>query len=156
MTFVGLTKSVTTYPLDDRTVGYYAMPRTLCTKEPGAERGKLLGYDVVKVTRELKLATGEVMRIENWQAPALNCFTLAEAATKGPADGPQLRTTKEVVAIFEGDPSPSLFETPTGYTERSPSQATAEWTRLFPGQSSCCDESMPKLDDAYMSHQVNR
>jgi len=153
---VEATESLITHPLRAETVAKYRRAPTACTSDPTAEHSKILGYDVVRVKREWHVA-GRFTLVDKWVAPALNCFALKSTSTGGaegePASYPYVQ---EVLFVLPGEPSPSLFEIPVGYVERSPSEMNAEFERRFPGHSIFPPTTAEHLDGIYQKNQQNR
>ncbi|MCW5980709.1 MAG: hypothetical protein KIT09_21695 [Bryobacteraceae bacterium] len=146
----GITESTTTYEL---TAGELAQARNAARacSEAGGERGRALGFEVVKITEDL--AQGSLARIENWLAPELDCYALRSKAYVRSADG-SLRLTQEMQArwVQVGAPDESLFAIPANYTERSPSAVARELERRFPGLA-CADCPANPADAAYQERR---
>lgn len=116
----GLTDSITTYPLS---IDRIQAERTgfNCTAPLSAERGKILGFDVIKSVNEVK-GPNVVRRIEQWRAPGLRCFLMRERLYGGPSEAElKLQASKEVTSIKQAEPPSELFEIPPTYKERSTS-----------------------------------
>lgn len=142
-----LTESTTTYPIrsDDYLLRFTRRPAR-CTDDPNPERGTILGYEVVKVTRRIEDAN--IVTIEEWVAPALDCYPLRSVTSLRAKDGtPGPRNEHEVVVVIPGEPEASLFEVPSNYTERSPSQVMSEWARRRGVQA--VSPAASALDEAY-------
>jgi hypothetical protein len=123
------TESLIGYPLSDGDTTFYrSWPKSECTGHPELERSTYLGYEVRKAEKEL----GEGTHLELLMAPALDCFALQESWTLPPADGVKHRASREAVYIMEGEPAAALFNIPTTYVERTPSQVAAEFARRYP------------------------
>lgn len=151
-----VSESLTTYPLSAGAAAEFGRAKTRCTDESSEAGEKLLGYETVKVRKEIRTGAGLVFRGEEWQAPGLNCFRLRETATLGPLEGAASRTTREVLFVIEGEPAASLFEIPSTYAERSPAQVYAEWERRFPGHRPAPADTTNKLDEVYHARQRSR
>ena len=91
--------------------------------------GTILGYRVVKKIDTTPI-DGRLSRYEEWVAPELNChlLRLADIDVTDP-NAPVIRTQVEVVEIIPGEPDGSMFETPSGFTERSPEDIEREVAR---------------------------
>ena len=91
--------------------------------------GTILGYRVVKKIETTPI-DGGLSRYEEWVAPELNCFTL-RSIDRDVTDptAPVIRTQLEVVEIIPGEPDGGMFETPSGFTERSPEDIEWETAR---------------------------
>jgi len=150
------TESLTTYPLSDSAVAFYrSWPKSECAGKQGLERSNILGYDVLKVPRDLPGPPGTTTHLEAWEAPALDCFQLSEYWTMTSNGQLTDRIVREAVAIAEGGPSAASFEPPPGYTERAPSEVSAEHARRFGGQPAFSEPSATELDKAYQSSRTS-
>jgi len=152
------TQSMSSFPLPERHVAtYLSKPVMDCMEKPGAEHTTLLGYDALK-TREPGGPPESQDLIETWMAPALGCFPLREeytypAATLG---GGALRVVKQAVFVIPGEPSASLYEIPSTYTERSPGEVNAEFERRFPGRHAFPEKTVRILDQRYADARQQR
>lgn len=145
------TESVTTYPLLEEAVRRFVVKPSSCGEEPSAERSELVGYPAVKT-----LTGNHVSRDESWVALTLDCYPLYNKSSLLGEDGAILaETITEALVITPGEPDPTLFEVPSHYLERSPSEVFVEAERLT-GESQCCEGTGPVLDEAYYRHQQNR
>jgi hypothetical protein len=131
-----ITRSVTTTYLSDPSAAKLQQKPTSCTEDPNPEHSTLLGYDVLKVVDKVPSDSGKMVpiriRTESWVSPELDCLALKRSVyvTK---DGPEVLTNlHEITNLVVGDPDPSLFAVPAGYTERSPSAVMSEYNRLHP------------------------
>jgi len=95
-----------------------ARARQLRCGPENAVRSVFEGYEVVWTQKKMTVGGTETVDHEFWKAPALGCQTLHAVTRK---DG---RVIQETFArnIRIGEPDPSIFEVPTGYTEMSPLQ----------------------------------
>lgn len=94
--------------------------------EGGAANARLLGFPVVKKTRTSGARAQQTMTVEEWVAPGLDCLPLKVSAVLQEADGRVVsRATQEVTRVRVGEPDATLFEVPSGLTERSPSEVMA-------------------------------
>lgn len=133
------TKSITSYPLSDRTVKF-EVARQLgnCDAATGehtklvddsvrvtGEHATKLGYDTVRVAGVRKTGLGPDS-VESFEAPVLNCFPLQETQTFREGDSIRMTATK----IIQGEPDPSYFQRPPDSVERKPSDVLAEQVRL--------------------------
>ena len=120
------TLSVTTLPLTDEDLPIYmsAIFGTCDGSEKQAEQRKvMLGYDVVLI------ATTDIGgTIEKWIAPALDCYSLQTIHTLG-----KNRSEETVTSVEAFDPPKFLFETPSGYVERSPKETNDLYGQRIPG-----------------------
>ena len=119
----GFTDSLLTYPLPRVGVEYLRRKPSSCTTDDAAQRVSMLGYEVVRAVRDLPAGEKYLERIEEWRAPALDCFPLKSTTVRGPSEADlYVSSVTEVSQVTVGEPAPSFFETPPGYVERSPSQ----------------------------------
>ena len=91
----------------------------------------ILGYRVVKkIDTSPTPINGRVHRFEEWVVPELNCFTL-RSIDRDVTDpnAPVIRSQLEAVEIIPGEPDGGMFETPAGFTERSPEDIEREIAR---------------------------
>jgi len=145
------TESLVTYPYSAKSVARLSAAPAACSADPNAQHATLLGYDTVIVRRNLAGPPGEVTKATYWRAPTLNCFALKEVVTLECETCPPARNTREALLVSEGDPSPTLFEIPAGYVERTPSQVFAEFARRFPARPQTPAETGRRLDQVYQS-----
>ena len=91
--------------------------------------GTILGYKVVKKTETMPI-DGMFMRFEVWVASELDCYQLRSTILDvTDPNAPVTRTQVEVVEIIPGEPDGSMFEIPSGFTERSPEDVEREVAR---------------------------
>ena len=148
------TESISTYALSDAALAHYQRPDTSCSAQSSAPHATILGYDTVQVHSEITHPPGIVLKSDRWLAPALDCYPLRVRSFFGSTGGPPSPNFREVVAVMEGEPSPALFAIPEGYTERSPSEANAEYMKRFPGKTQFPESTGRKLDEIYeRTHQ---
>src|SRR5580693_8166171 len=107
------------------------------------EHSKMLNYDVVRGKDEYKKSTAD-----KWLAPYLSCFTLKEVYST--TDGAW--NEKTAVSLTEGEPQASMFEIPSDYIERSPSQIADVWTVVFPSSIWMSDQAATSFDKNYFRH----
>jgi hypothetical protein len=148
------TESLTTYHYGASEVARLSLPPQACSADPNAEHVPFLGYDTVIFKRTLPKSRGVPDKITEWRALKLNCFAL-KLVIENEVGGAWVTTTREALYVNEGSPSPSLFEIPTGYVERSPSEVMAERARRFPNEQSsqCPTCNYDALDGAYGTRQ---
>ena len=152
----GLTESTTTTPIPTQTLNYYRM-QPKCTTSASPMRATLLGYEVVRIIDERKTST-RLIRREEWRAPALDCLVLKKMVSFGKTEADlSISNINEVVEIKVGEPSPTFFTKPTGYTERSPSQVSAEHARRYP-EDVCpaCTRTDQEMDALYYHRRAQR
>jgi hypothetical protein len=72
------------------------------------------------------------------------------AIGKTPADT-YVAKINEVTEVTLGEPDPSPSERPLGFTERSPSDRSAEWQKLHPNLACppCAKKRDAELDEVY-------
>jgi hypothetical protein len=143
-----LGKSVSTYPLEPEIIkSLSAGANSTCE---GVSSGLVLGYEVL-VSESTNSPSSELsFKKKIWRAPALNCFALMEEVIRI-ADGKETETLiSTVISVTEGEPEPSLFQPPSNYTERGPSEAMSEGLRQLPQGTctTCAKSSNPIVFDA--------
>jgi hypothetical protein len=127
MTTDELTHSITTVHYDDASLAKYTTKPGSCAVDSPAESAQILGYTVLKSTREGPKTPDGERRTVRWVAPALDCYALKKTLLIAKAGGPLLPVTlSEVRSIVPGEPDPSLFAIPADRTERAPSEVFAE------------------------------
>jgi len=147
---VPFAESLSTLPLSEGVTSWYpSQPRKECTADPNLERSTLLDYEVRKVHKQFLGPPESEISVDFFMAPALDCFALREEATIGPAAAPRTRMTRQPLFVLEGKPAPSLFEIPSDYVERSPSEVAAEFERRYPEQPMLSDHGRQVLDEVY-------
>ncbi|MGH9747459.1 MAG: hypothetical protein ACRD59_15295 [Candidatus Acidiferrales bacterium] len=107
------------------------------------DRSKMMNYDVVISKNEYRKGTAD-----KWLAPYLSCFTLKEVYSS--ADGAW--NEKIADSLTEGEPQASMFEIPSDYIERSPSQIADAWTVVFPGSMWMSEKAATSYDGNYFRH----
>lgn len=120
------TESVTTYMLSPAEVAGLSGPVQCRPGEAGAGgTGVILGFPTIKQTHRVEAGFRSAVQ-ESWVAPALNCLPLRVVTDVVDNGRPKAHIVEEAVSVTLGDPDPSLFAVPDGYTERSPSEVFAE------------------------------
>lgn len=145
------TQSITTYPQSNRMIETAKRILSSCADDPSAEHRSILGQRVFK--RVDNKTTGmRTTRSEQWIAPNLNCFALEEKVAVYRNGRLLGRVVRETVSLVVGEPNPSLFAIPSGFTERPPS---AVFKELAQRGTACtaCEQTAKILDKAYASHQ---
>jgi hypothetical protein len=143
----GLTESISTTRLTDGELAFYKKVDRSC--QASSERSTALGQEVAKY------AWGrEKSEMVEWRAPEMNCFPLRTIAKKLSSSlSVEAKTTTETLFILPGEPAPSLFSPPPGYTERSPSSEADEYERRF-GKRPFSSKIQQKADEKYLAkHQ---
>lgn len=143
------TESLTSYHYPAKAIARLATPPTACSSDPNAKHTTILGYDAVAVEHRLPGPRPGWGKVTDWEAPQLNCFPLLETAEFGAGAG---TLTREALLVKEGDPSAGLFEIPSTYVERAPSEVMAERARRFPEDEAAKAAVSQALDDAYCRH----
>jgi hypothetical protein len=145
----GLTESTTSAPIAAQMVNYHRIAPK-CAISASSLRGNMLGYEVVRNVVDRKTAS-RLIRTEEWLAPALDCLVMKKTISFGKAEADlHISNINEIVEIKIGEPSPALFERPTDYTERSPSQQSAEYAKRYP-EAFCaaCTKNDQDMDALY-------
>lgn len=120
--------------------------------EEHPEISSILGYRVIKTVREVqKCATCGKARFERWLAPMLGCFPLRSVTSRMTKDDEvKAFNVHEIVSFIEGAEE-ALFEVPSEYAERSPSEV-AYARALLAGETGCpdCSSDLIRMaDDRY-------
>lgn len=144
----GLTDSVTTYFLSEKAAAHYAFKRLgTCVENAPSERSEMLGFSVEKRNSEIEDA-GNLLKVEEWVSPDLNCMALRQVVRVGPPGGPfVVDTITDIASLTRGEPDRSHFAAPTtGLVERSPGEVLAEFSRRYnrpftPGSAAALDQS---------------
>jgi hypothetical protein len=151
----GHTQSISTTYFPPDMAAELKIPDAGCLSSAAAERKTILGYEVVKLERDLPAPAGRQKKWVKWAAPALNCYALEETFLDGPQGGPlRISNHSEVVFVEPGEPHPDLFTVPANFTERSPSQVMQEYYRRYPSAPRCAGcAGYQKVDEAYYAQQ---
>ena len=131
------TESMSTMALSDELVQHFSTRHDCLSTtehqsiEMSPQVGTILGYRVVKkITTPPTPIDGRVMRFEGWVATELDCYQLRSTILDvTDLNAPVTRTQFEVVEIIPGEPDSSIFEIPSGFTERSPEDVEREFAR---------------------------
>lgn len=118
------TQSVSTTKLPEGAAARLALKPSCgeLTSRKGAEIQEFQGFEAV---REVFEKNGN--RIERWVAPELDCVAMKEIQTEIEPNGQEGSSNIiEVLSVQLGEPLSQLFEVPSGFTERSPSEMVAE------------------------------
>jgi hypothetical protein len=126
----------------------FRRPDNSCSVLASKERKNILGYETVRVVIPIPARPGKKTSMEEWQAPALDCFPLLSITTfESPTDtGRNVRTATFVVP---GEPAATLFAVPDNYVERSPAEAAAEYAKRFPGRRVSTDQVIQRAEERY-------
>lgn len=154
-----LTESITTYPLSHAAAQAFAIKSLHSCEANGTRLGtdRILGFDVdiVEVQKRYDSpAVSNTRRMKSWVAPELDCFPLRREIEMDVASKPTKKAIEAVTNISMGEPDRGLFEIPSNYKERSPSEVLAEAGRRFPnrfGACKGCRAGNMQHDDVYNS-----
>jgi len=147
------TKSKTTYALAASEAATLQSSSSDDCGVKGAERDTILKFNVVLAKKTIDQGAGPIS-VEDWVAPALDCYALQSIAVRLRKDGSMLRNVKRVVDVAKGEPDERLFEIPSDYVERSPSEVFAERARFEKRNCpECVSRTSRELDEAYQSLQ---
>lgn len=102
-----------------------------CT--PNNDVSMMNGYQVFHVSYDFTRPDGSKDRLEKWISPELGCWALKEVATHNG----QILTTKFAKSVVSGEPDPSLFDIPSGYTEMAPTDQINEYHREMQDGREC-------------------
>lgn len=98
--------------------------------DPHPSPSQIAGYRVIKSTVKRRLKDIGEFSIEKWMAPDLGCYALRQIETKTSPDGvPGAYNVHEVRSVTLGKPDPKLFEIPSHFVERSPTEILTEADR---------------------------
>jgi hypothetical protein len=139
-------------------------PNSSCDVEPDAPRKTILGYEVRFKQETVIKNSGTTIRVEQWLAPKLNCFSLYETQYYSRTGRPELAATiKIVTSISPGEPKRSLFHVPEGYVEMKPSEVFEATRRLYRADVKSnsdsahghpsTDKSIEAMDESYSFRQ---
>lgn len=149
------TESLTTTPYSEKIVAHLATPPSACGPNP-TPGPTILGYTTVVVKTTLPGPPDTKIERTTWEAPQLNCFALQYTVVLHQSDSSFSRNTREALLVKEGEPSAAMFEIPSGYVERSPSEVIAEHAKRFPNAPPVAsDQTATMLDRVYQSYQKN-
>jgi hypothetical protein len=114
----------------------------------GRSTSTMLGHLVVQI--EQNSAT---LQSVSWVAPDLDCYPLKKTNTF--LDPKHAGTYQEIVVtkLDEGIPPATMFTVPSDYTERSPLQIEAQYTRQFSGHSFFGRDNAKNAEHQYQRHQ---
>ena len=130
-----LTETITTMWLSEKSTDFHRFkqnPNCLDGAQPAA---LILGYDVWLKDTTRPFRDGGQLKERSWVSPRLNCFPLRiETVMELPGE-PDDNSAQTVITVTEEEPGPSLFEIPSTYVEKTPSQSVAELKRRFPEMS---------------------
>ena len=122
------TRSLVTLPLTPKRVEALSKSKGSCDNAQAVHR-KILGYDAFLFERQFGTGRKQI----SWLAPALGCIPLEQTLFEQDPDGNEVvMDSRHTARILIGEPKAALFDIPSGYVERSPSQALAEYRKLYP------------------------
>lgn len=147
------TQSRLTYPLPDGHVAEMRTPPASCTTAANPQESSLLGYKVIRAPLDFPPTPGDPLppQVDRSVAPALNCFALRETVNFRSEGVAGAHNEREVLFVTEGEPAAALFEIPSSYVERSPSEMFAEFAKRFPGRTIGPPRTAQVLDQAYQA-----
>jgi len=147
----GITESITTYPLSQKSVADYKKPSLNCVpEESNPSESTLLGYKVVR--RSHQLPSPQYRRGETWLAPDLGCIIVRSLTFGQDGKGKEIQLwSKEAVSITKNNPDSTLFVIPN-WPERSPSEVRTIYGKRF----GVLEPVDPRFDQAYLSAQQRR
>ena len=120
------TESRTTYRSPGMAEHHRVKPASTC---PGTAGEQILGFETV-VEDKTSSFPDRRLTIRYWRAPHLNCLPLREEdRTMLFKTGKQSLQVLNATSITLDEPSASMFEVPSVYTERTPSEVMAESSR---------------------------
>ena len=125
-----ITESLTTYRLSSDAIELIKQAQVGCSNKGKSEN--IFGMDVFKINNTRRLGTNSFIHTEQWISPALGCFALREIKTQVEDGDIKSRNTTEMLSFSVGEPSPEVFDIPSSYVERSPSQVFMELARRRP------------------------
>jgi len=140
-----VSESIVTYALPKNTARS-VHPTGGC---PGERAGQLLGYDVY-VSEKKDAGADLAITTWHWSAPALDCFPLRTRIEIVQQGNPPSIQERVVNTVTSADPPDWLFDIPTTYIERKPSEVLREQARRYPNMfKEPRPESTSDLDAAY-------
>jgi len=112
-------ESVTTSEIAADAVYSKRFRREGCYEEEVAST--ILGYEVIRRTREHEWSDGRMLRVDELIAPALGCLPMESQTMLVEADGTE-ETVRymRVLEVEAAEPENSLFEVPDSFQEKSP------------------------------------
>jgi len=139
-------ESVSTYPMSPQQAAHESrMVQSTCS---GESAGTVLGFDVLLKEATVNEPGQRVDRIvtTSWLAPKLHCFPLRSESVFYAKGLVTQRTIKTVLSVRVGEPPGWVFERPSNYVERAPSEARREAERRYPNHE-CCKHASAGTDD---------
>jgi hypothetical protein len=125
----GFTDSTTTITMTEAELDSTKALNQSCSS--ATEHSKILGHDAVKL-HAIEPPPQRAMETTDWEAPDLDCFSLAKTEILYGPDSKQVaHNTTETNVVLMGDPSPALFEPPSGYVERGPTEVSNLYQQVF-------------------------
>lgn len=122
-----LAESITTYPLGDTLETNRIKPASACVGSPA---GEMLGYPVTLESKDID-AQGALTRLRTWRSPVLDCLPMKEE-NRLIKHGVETLTVTTVTNVRQGQPEAWLFEIPSTYAEKKPTEMFAEQARRYP------------------------
>jgi hypothetical protein len=150
------TKSVSTFYLTDRAITERRLAQDECRAGDqmitiGRSQSSDSGQKMIILGRRVEsvVQRSEVDTVERLVAPELNCHPLRESVTF-PEGG---RNETRVLALEDGEPPASLFQIPTDYIERSPTEMEAAYSARYPGHALWGEKMAQTLEQRYKSNR---
>jgi hypothetical protein len=116
------TESTTTYPASVMKAAIGTIVSATCT---GASGGTVLGYETVNPEQTRTFPTGTFTE-KTWNSPQLNCISLKTEKTVKHPNGKGTLEVRVATSVVLQPPPSWMFEVPSTYTERKPSEVMAE------------------------------
>ncbi len=144
-----VSQSITTYKLAGSEMQMLSATPT-CSATNATAQTTMLGYSVL-LDHEQHTFGPMSVKEDKWLAPSLGCLVMKRSYqmfNNGALTG---STVEEVIAVTVGTPDPELFQIPSDYTERTPSEAMAERAAILGKECTYCDHAKETPDKAYWS-----
>lgn len=123
-----ISQSKTTYPAENIVSQYSVRPVNSC---PGNASDAILSYPTLVSEQVLAEPGGSSRTIRIWRAPDLNCLPLREEQSMTDSSaGKVLVMLLTASRVVQGEPPSWMFDIPTGFVERSPSEMLSESARI--------------------------
>jgi hypothetical protein len=146
-----LTESLTTYPLGKTIERERIKPTTGC---PGEPAGEMLGYPVT-LERKRTDSDGVQTNLQAWRSPALDCVPMREES-RLVKDGVESVKVSKITGIVQGQPEEWLFDIPSTYAEKTPTEVFVEQARRYPQRFRTPHASASNLDVVYGAAQERK
>jgi len=141
--------SIATTRLTEGDVRLLLKPDPLCGLESTAEKGKVLGIEVLKVVRKQSSEDADNERtFESWLAPSLGCYALKTTVWQNGT----VEMTTQVKWIKRAAPPSAFFRIPSGYTEMGPRQVFVALQKKY-GLPDANPDLIDKYETRYRERQ---